>query len=239
NAGAIGSDSPARYMTIDYDTGKVYHKSEITPDGKYYMSVWDPEEFRLRDYEIVSDGSFKYRHSYTITCGPVGSHKLYGADWVPNAFEMDLNIGSDNKLHVRKICDVGPGGAEEKGYMNCIELGPDGRLYWGVSYGDNGPVAVMSWDSKTEVRTYLGSLTLGGEYLTNVVLQGIALDSEGNLALQGLYFKLTENQKKLAHWQPGTVYRDVEDRPYYHGFPVHKKGTYYSVVYIKNATSIK
>jgi len=239
NAGAIASNSPARYMAIDYDTGRVYHRGEVTPSGSYYMTVWDPDEFRLRDYEVVSDGSFKYRHSYTITCGSVGSNKLYGADWTPNAFEMDLNIGADNKLHAHRICDVGPGGKEEKGYMNCIELGPDGRLYWGVSYGYNGPIAVMSWDPATETRTYLGTLTLGGEYLVNAVLQGIALDSEGNLAIQGEYIRLTENQKKLAHWQPGKDYSDIEEQPYYRGFPAYNEGTFYSIIYIEDATDIR
>ncbi|MBN1293389.1 MAG: hypothetical protein JXB48_16230 [Candidatus Latescibacteria bacterium] len=239
NAGTIAWRNPARYMAIDYDTGKVYHQSEATPDGRYFMSVWDPDEFRLRDYEVVSDGSFEYRHSYTITCGPVGSNKMYGANWSPDAFEMDLNTTRDGKLHVKRICDTGPGGKDDKGYMNCIELGPDGRLYWGVSYGDEGPMTVMSWDPKTETRTYLGSLTLGGEWLTNAVLQGISLDHQGNLALHCLYLELNEKQKELAHWQPGTEYRDIEDKPQFLGYPGQKKDTFYSIVYIKDAISIK
>jgi len=239
NAGAIGWRNPARYMAIDHDTGRVYHKSEVTPDGKSYMSVWDPDEFRLRDYEVVSDGSFDYRHSYTSTCGPVGSNKMYGANWSPDAFEMDLNTAKDGKLHVKRICNTGPGGKDDKGYMNCIERGPDGRLYWGVSYGDEGPMAVMAWDPVTETQTYLGTLTLGDEWLTNVVLQGIALDKDGNLALHCLYLKLNENQKKLARWQPGTDYVDVEQKPHFLGFPGRKPDTYYSVVYIRDAVSIR
>ncbi|MCE5250988.1 hypothetical protein LLG96_12285, partial [bacterium] len=238
NAGSIAQRNPARYMAIDYDTGRVYHNGEVTPDGKSYMTVWDPEEFRLRDYEVVSDGSFQYRHSYTVACGPVGSHKLYGANWAPDAWEMDLDVRKDGKLHVRRICDTGLGGRDDKGYMNCIELGPDGRMYWGVSYGEEGPVAVMAWDPKTETRTCLGTLTLGGEWLTNVVLQGIALDGNGNLALHCIYLKLTDSQKKLARWQKGTVYRDIEDKPYFLGYPGHKTGTYYSVIYIRNAVSV-
>ena len=239
NAGACGWRNPARYMAIDHDTGRVYHKSEATPDGRYFMSVWDPEEFRLRDYEVVSDGSFEYRHSYTVCCGPKGSNKMYGSNWAPDAWEMDLRIGDDDKLHVRRICGTNPEDNPPSGYMNCIALGPDNRIYWGVSYGDNGPMAVMAWDPETEERTYLGTLTLNGEWLSNVVLQGIALDSKGNLAIQCLYLELTEDQKKSAHWGEGTTYRDVVERPWYLGYPGHKKGTYYSVVYIEDATSIR
>jgi streptogramin lyase len=239
NAGAIAGNAPARYMAIDFDTGKVYNPGEVTPAGRQFMTVWDPKEFRLRDIEIAPEGGLKYRHSYTIACGPRGSHTLYGANWSPDAFEMDLNVHGDGKLHVRRICAVSMDDEPFAGYMNCITLGPDGRMYWGVSYSEEGPMAVFAWDPKAEKRTYLGTLTLGGEWLKNVVMQGIAADAKGNLAIHCLYLKLTPNQMKLAHWQPGTTYKDIEEKPYYLGYPNHKPGTYYSVVYIKDAVKIR
>jgi hypothetical protein len=239
NADVIAGHAPARYMAIDYDTGRVYHPGEVTPDGKQFMTVWDPKEFRLRDYEIAVDDTLKYRHSYTIACGPRGSHTLYGGNWAPEAFEMDLNVHSDGKLHVHRICSVSVEGGAASGYMNCITLGPDGRMYWGVSYSDDGPITVFAWDPKIKKRTYIGTLTCGGEWLKNVVLQGIAADRNGNLAILCLYLKLTPEQMKLAHWQPGTKYRDFEEKPYYISMPAWRKGTFFSVVYIKNATAIR
>ncbi len=73
NAGAVAGYAPARYMALDEETGRVYHPGEVTPAEKQFMTVWDPREFRLRDYEIVADDSLRYRHSYTIACGPPGS----------------------------------------------------------------------------------------------------------------------------------------------------------------------
>jgi outer membrane protein assembly factor BamB len=239
NAGAIAGNAPARYMAIDEETGRVYHPGEVTPEGKQFMTVWDPVEFRLRDYEIVADDGLKYRHSYTIAAGPKGSRKLYGANWSPDVWEMDLNIHADGKLHVKRICAVSVEKESFPGYMNCITLGPDGRLYWGVSYGEEGPIAVFAWDPKAKKRTYIGTLASGGTWLRNAVLQGIALDPHGNLALTTIYLKLTPDQIKLAHWQPGTQYRDFENKSYYLGTPGWRKGTYYSVVYIKGATKIK
>ncbi|MHB9027345.1 MAG: NHL repeat-containing protein [Candidatus Latescibacterota bacterium] len=239
DAGVIASYAPARYMAIDHDTGRVYHPGEVTPAGKQFMTVWDPVEFRLRDFEIAVDDTLKFRHSYTIACGPKGSRKLYGANWAPDAWEMDLNPGADGKLHVRRICDVSVEGESAPGYMNCITEGPDGRMYWGVSYGDDGPMAIFAWDPKARKRTYLGSLTLGGDWLRNVVLQGVAVDRAGNLALHCLYLALTPAQMMLTHWQPGTTYKDYEEKPYFLGAPGHKQGTYYSVVYVKGVTKIK
>jgi len=106
-------------------------------------------------------------------------------------------------------------------------------MYWGVSYGEEGPIAVFAWDPKTQKRTYIGTLTCGGEWLKNIVLQGISVDSKGNLAISCLYLKLTPEQQKLAHWQPGTTYRDFQEKPYYISMPAWRKGTFYSVVYIK------
>ncbi len=123
--------------------------------------------------------------------------------------------------------------------MNCITLGPDGRMYWGVSYGDDGPMAIFAWDPKTRTRSYLGTLTLGGDWLRNVVLQGIAVDRKGNLALHCLYLALTPEQQKLARWQPGTTYRDYDEKPYYLGAPAHKKGTFYSVVMVRGVTKMR
>jgi hypothetical protein len=239
NAGQVAGYAPARYMAWDAETGRVYHPGEVTPAGRQFMTVWDPKEFRLRDIEITADGGLNYRHSYTIACGLKGSRKLYGANWTPDAWEMDLNVREDGRLHVRRICPVSVEGESSAGYMNCITPGPDGRMYWGVSYGDEGPMAVFAWDPKTEKRTYLGTLSLGGEWLENVVMQGIAADREGNLAIHCLYLKLTPEQMNRAHWQPGTTYRDIDDKPYYLGYPAHENGTFYSVVYIKNATKIR
>lgn len=239
NAGPIAGLYPSRYMAIDEATGRVYHPGEVTPLGRNFMTVWDPEEFRLRDYEIIADGDLKYRHSYTIASGPVGSHKLYGSNWTPDAWEMDLRVTEEGTLHVRKICSVAEESFEYQGYMGCIARGPDNKMYWAASVDEEGAMSVFSWDPRKEKRTYLGSLTLGGEWLTNVVLQGIALDDKGNLALHCLYLKLTPQQQKLAHWQPGTEYKDYQEKPHFLGAPYHKKGTYYSVVYIKNATAVK
>ena len=237
DAGAVSGNAPARYMALDEETGRVYHPGEATTDGRFFMTVWDPKAFRLRDYEIAVEGDLKYRHSYTIACGPRGSGKLYGSNWAPDAWEMDLEPHADGKLHVRRICPVSVDGESVKGSMNCLAVGPDGRVYWGTEYEEEGPAAVFCWDPRTRTRTYLGTLALGGEWLKNIVMQGLAIDRDGNLALHVLYVKLTESQKKLAHWQPGTTYRDIEERPHYLGAPGHLPGTYYAVIVVRGAAA--
>jgi len=153
-------------MDIDFATGRVYHRGEATPDGRYYMTVWDPEEFRLRDIEIEPEAGFKYTHSYAVTCGPVGSHKLYGnADG--KVCEMDLNVGVDGKLHVRPVCTESLDSEVTHGWPYTFATGPGGRIYWACNYGDHGPlpISLFAWDPKTETKTYLGTCALGGEWL--------------------------------------------------------------------------
>ena len=240
NAGAIAGSSPPRYMALDYDSGRVYHRGEATPGGRHFMTVWDPDEFRLRDIEIVADEGLNYRHSYAVCCGPVGSNKLYGqADG--KLVEMDLNTGSDGKLHVRPLCTVALDGEVKSGRMYSIATGPDGRIYWGCNYGDHGPlpIAFFAWDPNTETKTYLGTCALGGEWIHGGMNQGICFDSEGNMAIHILYAGI--NQKQREYWKVSDdfYYKDIEEQQYYLGYPGHFKGTYYSVFYVKNATNIR
>jgi hypothetical protein len=238
NAGSIAYGHPTRYMPLDPGTGKVYHPGEVTPGGRCFMTVWHPEEFRLRDVEIFSEEGLKYRHSYAACCGAAGTNKLYGRS-EDQLFEMDLNVGEDGKLHVRPLCSVGVEGEATCGGMYAIECGPDGRIYW-VSLGGNGvPLAIFAWDPKSRTKTYLGSCALGGEWIDEGSCQGVCLDKSGNLAIHVLYSHITEAQKK--HWKTSKDFysRDIEERTYYLGFPKHHKGTYYAVYYLRNATKIR
>ncbi|MBN1293388.1 MAG: hypothetical protein JXB48_16225 [Candidatus Latescibacteria bacterium] len=240
NAGAVASNHPSRYIDIDFETGKVYHKGETTPDGKNFMTVWDPNTFRLTDIEIVPEDGFKYSHSYAITCGPVGSNKLYGsADG--KIFEMDLNVGSDGKLHVRPICTQGLDGEVVPGWPYTFASGPDGRIYWADNYGDHGdlPISLFAWNPETETKTYMGTCALGGEWLHGGLNQGICFDKKGNMAIHMLYAGISPAQRE--HWKVSKdfFYEDIVEQPYYLGYPGHFKGTFYSVYYLKNATEIK
>jgi hypothetical protein len=238
-AGPVFGDSSNRYMVIDKTTGRVYHKGEITPSGKYYMSVWDPADFRLRDVEIAADEGLVYSHSYAITNGPVGSHTLYGSA-ENKLVEMNLVPGSDGRLHVRPVCTLGVEGETHAGYLYSIETGPDGRIYWACNYGDHGlvPMAFFAWDPKTKTKTYLGTAALGGQWLGGMT-QGIAFDKQGNMAVHILYAKMTPEQFKISSRSKDFHYTDIESQPYYLGYPQHYEGTWYSVFYVKNATKIR
>ncbi len=240
NAGAVSSNHPSRYIDIDFETGRVYHKGEGTPDGRHFMTVWDPESFRLDDVEIVAGDDFEYRHSYAITSGPVGSNKLYG-DANGMVFEMDLNVGADGKLHVRPVCTTGLDGEVKSGRPYTFAAGPDGRIYWGCNYGDHGklPIALFAWNPETEAKTYLGTCALGGEWINGGMTQGICFDNEGNMAVHILYGGISPRQQKLWKVSDDFFYEDITKQPYYLGFPSHYKGTFYSVYYVKNATAIK
>jgi hypothetical protein len=237
-AGPTWGGSSNRYMAIDFTTGKVYHKGEVTPFGRQFMTVWDPDKFRLNDIEIVADEGLTYTHSYAITCGPPGSHKLYGsADG--KLVEMDLMPGPDGKLHVRPLCSVGLDGEPHSGHMYAIETGPDGRIYWGCNYGDHGlvPISFFAWDPKAKVKTYMGTCALGGEWLGGMT-QGICFDHKGNMGIHILYAKMTPRQFELSRRSKDFYYKDIEPLPHYIGYPQHYKGTWYSVFYVKNATKI-
>jgi hypothetical protein len=238
NAGSIGQGHPSRYMPMDPGTGRVYQRGETTPVGKNFMTLWDPEEFRLRDLEIVPEEGFAYQHSYASCCGPTGSNTLYGSAG-DQLFVMDLEPDEDGKLHVRPVCTIGVDGEPKSGGMYAIERGPDGRIYW-ISLGGNGvPMAIFAWDPKTETKTYLGSCALGGQWIDQGSSQGVCLDKDGNLAIHMLYSHITEEQQK--HWRVAGdfEYWDVEKKPHFLGYPAHRPGTYYAVYYLKNAAGIK
>lgn len=239
DAGTVAQVSPARYMALDYSTGRVYHKGEVTPEGRQFMTVWDPDEFRLRDIEIAVDGDLDYRHSYAICCGPDGGHKLYGsADG--KLFEMDLKVREDGKIHVRPLCPVALENEVKAGYMYSIEKGPDDCIYWGCNYGDHGPlpIAIFKWNPATEEKTYLGTCALGGEWIYGGMNQGICFDKDGNMAIHILYSQIRPEQQKLWKVSDDFHYEDIVPQTYYLGYPTHYKGTYYSVFYVKNATKI-
>ena len=237
NAGNIARPHPTRYMPSHPGTGRVYHPGETTPEGRNFMTVWDPDEMRLRDIEIAPEEGFAYAHSYATECGGPDDSHLYGqsGDFL---FAMDLEPDASGKLRVRPVCKIGVDGEAAMGQMYAIERGPDGRIYWSSTGGNNVPLALFAWDPKTETKTYLGSCALGGEWIRGSYAQGLCLDPEGNLALHVLYAKITEKQQK--HWKvtPDFEYSDIENRPYYRGFPAHNEGTYYSVFYVKNATDM-
>lgn len=238
-AGPVWGTSSNRYMVIDHSTGKVYHKGEVTPSGRQFMSVWDPAEFRLRDIEIAPEGGLRYSHSYAITHGPLGSHTLYGSA-EDKLVEMSLVPGPDGKLHVKAVCPLGVDGETHPGYLYSIETGPDGRIYWACNYADHGliPMSFFAWDPKTKTKTYLGTAALGGEWLGGMT-QGIAFDKEGNMAVHILYAKMTPEQFKLSRRSADFYYKDIEPLPHYLGYPQHYEGTWYSVFYVKNATKIR
>ena len=237
NAGPIAGSSPSRYMDIDYATGKVYHRGEATPDGRYFMTVWDPEEFRLRDIEIAADEGIDYTHSYAVCSGATGTHKLYGqADG--QLCEMDLTPGKDGKLHVRPLCTIFHDGAPELVNMYALSRAPDGRMYWSSQGGPGKPIFMFVWDPKTETKSYLGTCTLHGEYLTGHS-QGICFDKDGNMALHILYGGVSPDNQKNMKVSDDFHYQDIVDQPHFISYPYRRYNTFYSVYYIKNATSLK
>jgi len=99
NAGVIAGNAlpdiwPSTMIQAVYITRRGY------PRRKTIYDCMGPKEFRLRDYEIAVDDTLKYRHFLYHRLRPAGSNKLYGANWYPDAFEMDLKVRSDGKLHV-------------------------------------------------------------------------------------------------------------------------------------------
>lgn len=238
NAGQIKYGHPTRYMPLDPGTGKVYHPGEVTPEGKHFMTVWEPDTFRLRDVEVVPEQGFDYSHSYATCCGAAGTRTLYGRAG-DHLFEMNLDYGPDGKLHVRPLCYVGVEGDEQNSGLYAIECGPDGRIYWASNGGRNIPTDLFAWDPKTKTKTYLGSCALGGEWIQGGHCQGICLDPQGNLALHMLYAEISKKQQE--HWKVtgSFIYEDTKDKEHLLSYPGHIKGTYYSVYYLKNATAIR
>jgi hypothetical protein len=238
NAGQIKYAHPTRYMPMDPGTGKVYHPGEVTPDGAHFMTVWEPEPFRLRDHEVVAEEDFAYRHSYAACCGPAGTQTLYGLAG-GTVFEMDLDTEEDGKLHVRPVCTVGVDGDEQHSGMYAIECGPDGRIYWASSGGRNIPLDLFAYDPKTEEKTYLGACALGGEWIAGGHCQGICLDPQGNLSLHMLYAEISKEQRKLWSVPDDFFYEDVPRQSHYLGYPGHLEDTFYAVYRVKNATAIR
>lgn len=237
NAGPIAGPSPSRYMDIDYVTGKVYHRGEATPDGRYFMTVWDPEEFRLRDIEISPEEGLSYSHSYAICSGPVGSHKLYGqADG--KLCEMDLIPGNDGRLHVRPLCTIFHDQAPSLQNMYAIATGPDDRIYWCSTGAEDKPMFIFSWNPETETKTYLGTCSLHGTPITGHT-QGICFDKKGNMAVHVLYAGISPGLKKYWKVSDDFFYQDIIEQPYYLGYPSLRENTYYSVFYVKDAISLK
>ncbi|MCA9415053.1 MAG: PQQ-like beta-propeller repeat protein [Candidatus Omnitrophica bacterium] len=238
NAGAIAHTHPSRYMPKDPGTGRVYHPGETTPEGTCYLTVWDPEEFRLRDVEIVPEEGLKYRHSYSSCCGPAGTNTYYG-HCDDQLFVMDTDDSKDGKFHVRPLCYIGVDGDPKHAGVQAFDLGPDGRIYWASSGGRGVPIDIFAWDPKTEEKTYLGACALNGEYINWGHPQGIAFDSEGNMAMHILYAELTKEQQEKMSVSEDFEYKDIEEQPYYLGYPAHDEDTFYSVYYVKGATSIR
>jgi hypothetical protein len=238
NAGQMRHPHPSRYMPSDPGTGRVYHPGEATPGGKFFLSVWDPEAFRLRDVEVTPEEGFDYRHSYASCCGPAGTNTYYGhADG--HLFEMSTDDSKDGTFHVKAVCKIGVDEDDEHSGMYAIERGPDGRIYWASSGGRNIPLDFFAWDPKTQTKTYLGAAASGGEWIAGGHMQGICFDSEGNMAVHMLYAEISEEQKKLWKVPNGFFYEDITPQTHYLGYPSHLEGTYYAVYYVKNATSIR
>jgi hypothetical protein len=241
NAGPWGGLASSRYMAMEFSTGRVYHKGEVTPSGKSFMIVWDPKEFKLRDYEIAAEGGLKYGHSYTLTSGATGTNKLYGHS-DGKLWEMNMIPAADGKLHVRPLCSWSVDGETFGGYPYAIETGPDGRIYWACLY-NNGvgpvPMSIFAWDPMTRVKSYLGTCALGSDYIRGSGVQGLCFDKKGNMAVHVLYCHLSPEQKKLWKVSRDFSYEDIPPQPYYLGYPGLIKDTYYSVYYVKGATGMK
>ena len=238
DAGQIHHTHPTRYMPSDPGTGRVYHPGEVTPEGKAFMTVWEPEEFRLRDVEVAPEDGYNYRHTYASCCGPAGTNTYYGyAD--NQLFEMSTDASKDGKFRVRPICYVGVDGDEKHGGIQAIERGPDGRIYWASGGGRNVPTDFFAWDPTTKTKTFLGAAALEGEYITGGHCQGIAFDTEGNMAVHMLYAEIPDEQKANLSVTDDFVYEEIEERPYYLGRPAYIPDTYYSVYYVENATDMK
>ena len=225
-------------MPLDPGTGKVYHPGEVTPAGKHFMTVWEPDAYRLRDIEVVAEEGFEYRHSYATCCGPAGSKRLYGRSG-DDLFEMDLDDRKEGKLRVRPICTVGVEGDPEHSGLYAMQRGPDGRIYWASSGGSNVPIDLFAWDPKTETKTYLGACALAGQALRGGSCQGLCLDPHGNLALHVLYAEIPHQQQ--AQWKvpEDFFYQDITARDHFVGFPAHRKGTFYAVYYVKNVMDMR
>ena len=238
NAGQMRHPHPTRYMPSDPGTGRVYHPGEATPEGTFYMSVWDPETFRLRDVEVVPEDGFEYRHTYASCCGPAGTNTYYGyAD--NQLFEMNTDDSKDGTFHVRPVCTIGVDEDDQNTGMYAIERGPDDRIYWASTGGRNVPLDFFAWDPKTETKTYLGAAASGGEWIAGGHMQGICFDSDGNMAVHMLYAEISEAQKKVWKVPNDFFYEDITPQAHYLGYPSHLEGTYYAVYYVKDVTSIR
>src|SRR5690606_3529505 len=111
DGGQIHNGHPSRYMSRDPGTGRVYHPGEVTPEGKAYLTVWDPEEFRLRDVEVIAPDGFTFRHSYSSVCGPAGTNTYYG-HCANELFVIDTSDGQNGGYHVKPLCFIGVDGED-------------------------------------------------------------------------------------------------------------------------------
>lgn len=238
NAGQMQYTHPSRYMPRDPGTGRVYHPGESTPEGRNFLTVWDPDQFRLRDVEVIGDEELPYRHSYASVCGPAGTNTLYGRAG-ESLYEMNLDDSTDGKFHAKPVCYIGVDGDDKNSGMYAIARGFDDRIYWVSNGGRNLPLDLFSWDPKTKTKRYLGSCAVGGDFIRGGHCQGMALDRDGNLSLHILYSEITEEQKQ--HWRVAEdfFYEDVPHQDHYLGYPAHLKNTYYAVYRIPNAGGIE
>ena len=240
NAGALGGRSPSRYMALDDQTGKAYSIGEVTPGGRHFMSVWDPEEFRLRDYEIVPYGGLKYSHPYSYCCGPVGSNTMYG-EAGGMLFEMDLNTAKDGKLHVRGVCTVSVDGESQSGQMKAVALGPDNRIYWVNTYRVRSfqPIPMFAYDTASKKKTYLGTSASAGEWLYGGSNQGLCVDKNGDLILMNIFTHISPDQQKVWKTDDSFAYSHLVEQPYYVAIPEHDEHSFLSVFILKDAVSIR
>ena len=141
-------------------------------------------------------------------------------------------------LHVRPLCTIFHDDAPAPESMYALAAGPDGRMYWSSTGGPGKPIFMFVWNPKTETKSYLGTCSLNGEVITGHS-QGICFDKNGNMALHILYGGVSPNLQKYMKVSDDFFYQDIVDQPYYISYPSRKKNTYYSVYYVKNATSIK
>lgn len=241
NAGPWGGITSSRYMAMEMSTGRVYHKGEVTASGKNFMTVWDPQEFRLRDFEIAAEGGLKYSHSYTLTSGATGTNKLYGCS-DGKLWEMDMLPADDGRLHVRPLCTWSVDHELYEGFPYAIETGPDGRIYWVNLYHNGGgsvPMSVFAWDPVERKKSYLGTCAIGGDFIRGGATQGLCIDKKGNMGIHVLYAHITPEQQKFWKVNKDFSYKDIEEQKQYLSYPNHIDGTFYAVYYVKNVTKMR
>jgi hypothetical protein len=196
--------------------GGATHPGETTPVGQYFMTAWDPDRLGWRDHEIVADEKDLRYHHPNVTClGSQDSLKLYGQSDGDHLCEIDLDPTADGKFHVRRVCTVGLDDEFEMSMIGAMALGPEGWIYWSTQGGNGIPISLFAWDPSEEIKTYLGSCSLGGEWIEGGISRGLSVDAEGNLAVLVLGSTLNESQRKL--WKTtGETQGQIPAQPYYY-----------------------